>query len=220
MPRQHRRRYAAAIPVGLPADGFTSASELTGPDHRARSRTALRPTSARFEPVHRLRGFTPPVPRVHLSASLAGPGPSGSARPSRRCQDCFPPSPASPGSDCPQLPRSAATDRGQGPSIPARICGASWRTKPSMYSNSSRSASLPRSVRTAGPASGCAGRSGLVARDGVAGRDRRPGAGALAEHRAGTVPGARGQRTAAERPSTSSQMSSRTRAKGSPKNNP
>src|ERR1039457_817520 len=36
--------------------------------------------------------------------SLAGPGPSGSAKPSRLCQRCFPPSPASPGSDCAQLP--------------------------------------------------------------------------------------------------------------------
>lgn len=40
---------------------------------------------------------------LHLLASLAEPGPSGSPRPSRHCQGCFPPSPAFPGSDCPQL---------------------------------------------------------------------------------------------------------------------
>ena len=43
------------------------------------------------------------VPHVRLSVSLAGPRPSGSAGPSRRCQGCLPPSPASPGSGCPQL---------------------------------------------------------------------------------------------------------------------
>jgi hypothetical protein len=37
------------------------------------------------------------VPLVHLLVSLAGPAPSGSADASRRCQDRFPPSPASPG---------------------------------------------------------------------------------------------------------------------------
>src|SRR5690349_20607958 len=41
------------------------------------------------------------VPLVHLLVSLAGPAPSGSAGASRRCQGCFPPSPAPPGSDCP-----------------------------------------------------------------------------------------------------------------------
>jgi hypothetical protein len=54
--------------------------------------TAARPRSGRFEPVPELEGFPPPVhSRYTLSASLAGPGPSGSAGPSRRCQGCFPP---------------------------------------------------------------------------------------------------------------------------------
>lgn len=59
--------------------------------------------------IHQIRvGSTltelqPLVPLVHLLVSLAGPVPSGSTRTSRRCQDCFPPSPASPGSGCPQL---------------------------------------------------------------------------------------------------------------------
>jgi hypothetical protein len=43
------------------------------------------------------------VPLVHLLVSLAGPAPSGSANAPRRCQDCSPPSPASPGSGCAQL---------------------------------------------------------------------------------------------------------------------
>ncbi len=37
---------------------------------------------------HLLRGVTTLVPHVHLPVSLAGPGPSGSASPSRRCQGC------------------------------------------------------------------------------------------------------------------------------------
>ncbi len=43
------------------------------------------------------------VPHVHLPVLLAGPEPSGSSDPSRRCRGCLPPSPASPGSGCPQL---------------------------------------------------------------------------------------------------------------------
>ena len=44
-----------------------------------------------------LRGVQPLVPHVRLSVSLAEPGPSDSADPSRRCQGCFPPSPLVPG---------------------------------------------------------------------------------------------------------------------------
>ena len=51
----------------------------------------------------RLRGFVTLVPHVRLSVSLARPRPSGSTDLPRRCQGCFPPSPASPGSGCPQL---------------------------------------------------------------------------------------------------------------------
>ena len=68
-----------------------------------RVRAATQPRSARFELVGLLRGVQPLVPHVHLSVLLAGPGPSGSAGPSRRCQGCCPPSPSSPGSGCPQL---------------------------------------------------------------------------------------------------------------------
>ena len=57
----------------------------------ARSRgtcAATRPRSTRLEPVLPLRGFTALVPHVHLPVLLAGPGPSGSADPSRRCRGC------------------------------------------------------------------------------------------------------------------------------------
>lgn len=40
---------------------------------------------------------------LYLLALLAGPDPSGSPEPFRRCRGCFPPSPAFPGSGCPQL---------------------------------------------------------------------------------------------------------------------
>ena len=49
------------------------------------------------------------VPLVRLLVSLAGPAPSASTGASRPCWGCFPPSPASPGSGCPQLHQPAAT---------------------------------------------------------------------------------------------------------------
>ena len=82
----------------------------------------------------RLRGFQTLVPHVHLPALLAGPGPSGSSRPPRRCQSCFPPSPAPPESGCPQLHRPAATGQRRSPFISTRSHGASWRTFSSMHS--------------------------------------------------------------------------------------
>ena len=70
-----------------------------------------RPTSTRLEPVPRLRGFDHWFTLVHLPVSLAGPGPSGGADPSRRCRGCSHPPLRSPGSGCPQLQRPAATGR-------------------------------------------------------------------------------------------------------------
>ena len=58
------------------------AATAHGGTHRAR------PISARFEPVSRLKDVTTPVPRVLLSATLAGPAPSGSTGTSRLCQGC------------------------------------------------------------------------------------------------------------------------------------
>src|SRR5712672_1238471 len=66
---------------------------------------------------------------LRLLTLLAGPGPSGSTGPSRRCRGCSPPSPAIPGSGCLQLHQAAATARRRSPSISARIHSASWRTQ-------------------------------------------------------------------------------------------
>src|SRR5206468_9634615 len=66
---------------------------------------------------------------VYRLISLAGPGPSGSTRPSRLCQRCFPPSPASPGSDCaPLLPgRCDGPARRSSTSFGSQRLTAHWR---------------------------------------------------------------------------------------------
>ena len=60
---------------------------------------------------HRYGASTTDSLALRLLTLLAGPGPSGSADPSRRCRGCFPPSPAIPGSGCLQLHRASATAR-------------------------------------------------------------------------------------------------------------
>ena len=68
-----------------------------------------------------IEGVRPLVPAyVHLPVLLAGPGPSGSTDPSRRCRGCLPPSPAFPGPGCPQLQRAAATAQRRSPFTPSR----------------------------------------------------------------------------------------------------
>jgi hypothetical protein len=124
MPLRHRHGYAAGIHRGL----LTVDIPRPRSSPLARVRTATQPTSVRLELVDLLRGFMTLVPHVHLPVSLAGPGPSDGAGPSRRCRGCLPPSPAPPGSDCPQLHQAAATTRGRCPPITARSHGASWRT--------------------------------------------------------------------------------------------
>jgi hypothetical protein len=103
-----RHRYAADLPHGLP--GLIKESSRKVPAEGPSGRThRARPVSTRFEPVHVIKDLMTPVPRVLLSATLAGPAPSGSTGTSRLCQGCFPPSPAPPGSGCPQLHRPATT---------------------------------------------------------------------------------------------------------------
>lgn len=110
MPLRHRHGYAADLHRGLPTSDTKPAKEFpTRQDGQVR--TAIQPTSTGFELAALLRGFTPLIPHVHLLVSLAEPVPSGSPDPSRRCRGCLPPSPASPGSGCPQLHRPAATGR-------------------------------------------------------------------------------------------------------------
>src|SRR5262249_57595678 len=81
------------------------AARRYGGTHRAR------PLSTRFEPVYGLKDVTTPVPRVLLSATLAGPAPSGSTECVPALSGLLPPSPAPPGSGCPQLHHPAATGR-------------------------------------------------------------------------------------------------------------
>ncbi len=97
---QHRHAYAAVLHRGLP----------TGRPGRLWSRPAAR------QAVHCTPGPHPPglsrchgygaLPLVPLACPLiplAGPGPSGSTRPSRLCQRCFRPSWRLPRPDCAQL---------------------------------------------------------------------------------------------------------------------
>ena len=107
-PRLRRR------PSPRPSGPATSPSPEVPRRHQRRAvRAATQPRSARFELVALLRGFQPLVPHVRLSVSLAEPGPSGSTDPPRRCRGVLPPSPASPGSGCPQL----LPDRCDGPAV-------------------------------------------------------------------------------------------------------
>ncbi len=95
-----------------------------------RARTALRPRSTRFEPAHPLEGVPPLVSAfVHQPVSLAGPGPSGGAEPSRRCQGCSHPARCLPGQAA--LSFSDLLRQAEGGSFhPTRLYGASWRTEP------------------------------------------------------------------------------------------
>jgi hypothetical protein len=99
---RHRHGYAAGFHRGLPASDLKPAREFPA-RHEERVRTAIQPISTGLELAGNLRSVTALVPLVHLPVSLAGPGPSGSAGPSRRCRGCLPSFPAFPGSDCPQL---------------------------------------------------------------------------------------------------------------------
>jgi hypothetical protein len=111
-----------------------------------RVRAAIQPLSTGFELAdYRLRGVMPLVPRVHLPVLLAGPAPSGRPGASRRCRGCLPPSPASPGSGCPQLPHAAATTSGRRSLTPTRFRSASWRSASAAHS--------PIAVRDRAPAS-------------------------------------------------------------------
>jgi hypothetical protein len=140
MPLRYRHDYAADLHRGLPAGDLKPAQEFPARDE-GQVRTAIQPISTGFELAGNLRGVTALVPLVHLPVSLAGPGPSGSAGPSRRCRGCLPASPAFPGSACPQLRYAAATAQRRSPSTSARLHGASWRSRsPSQCPGTARSA--------------------------------------------------------------------------------
>ena len=65
---------------------------------------------------------------LRLLNSLDGPASSGRADTSRRCRGCFPPSPAFPGSGCPQLHQAAATACWRSRFTSTWSSGASWQT--------------------------------------------------------------------------------------------
>ncbi len=139
-PRSLRNRSAGEVPSSAPAASprVRRSPSSWPPDQRGHPTsesptsgwacTAPRPTSARLEPVSPLRGFDALVPLVHLPALLAGPGPSGSADPSRRCRGCSHLSLRLQGSAAPSFNRPATTSRWRDHHIPARLCSASWRT--------------------------------------------------------------------------------------------
>jgi hypothetical protein len=113
---QLRRR-----PSPWPPRPALSAGHRVSSPHSRPPCTAPRPRSARFRAGSSLTGRQHWFLSVHLLVSLAGPAPSGSTGTSRRCQGCFPPSPASPGSGCPQLHPAAATTRSRRSFTPARL---------------------------------------------------------------------------------------------------
>ena len=88
IPRQPRHGYAADLPRGLLAGHLNRrpSRPLTLLEGRA---LLPGPDPPDFEPVSLLRGFHHWfLQYVHLPVLLAGPGPSGSADPSRRCRGC------------------------------------------------------------------------------------------------------------------------------------
>jgi hypothetical protein len=76
-----------------------------------------------------LEGVLPLVPAlVHLPVLLCRARAVWQYRPVPSLSGLLPPSPAVPGSGCPQLQRVATTTRRRGPFIPSRSNSASWRT--------------------------------------------------------------------------------------------
>jgi hypothetical protein len=98
-----------------------------------------RPRSARFEPVSFLKDPITPVPRVLLSATLAGPAPSGSTGTPRLCQGCSRPPRHHPAQAAPSFTALPRQDGGEGLSPPleqtaphdaGRHTATRWRWRP------------------------------------------------------------------------------------------
>jgi hypothetical protein len=150
IPLRPRHAYAADLHRGLPGRRHKPAKKF--PTHRVGARRIpahIRQVGAGGVP---LRGVRTLVPHVHLPVLLAGPGPSGSTGPSRRCRGCCPPSPAPPGSGCPQLHRAAATTRQTRSLTSSRSDGASWRSRSATHNWLGLLAEKSRSTRSAGRA--------------------------------------------------------------------
>jgi hypothetical protein len=128
LPRQHRHGYAADLHRGLPtelAPGFGVDRRHPSDNGHALHPGPDPPGSSRHNPYG---ASTTGSLALHLLISLDGPAPSGSSGTSRRCRGRLPPSPAFPGSGCPQLHQAAATAQRSGSLTPTRLTGASWRT--------------------------------------------------------------------------------------------
>jgi hypothetical protein len=105
---QLRHEYAVDLPHGLPAGNGKPTQEF--PAHIA---DGCAPRPAQIRQVRagvQMEGRKTPVPRVLLSVTLTGPAPSGSTGHVPALSGLLPPSPAPPGSGCPQL-HSLATTR-------------------------------------------------------------------------------------------------------------
>ena len=139
MPLRPRHAYAADIQRGLRGSDLFPPQEF--PAQLLRVRVAAQPRSTRFELEGGLRSLQTLVSHVHLFVSLAGPGPSGSAGPSRRCQGCSRLLLRLQGQAALSFNRAAATSRRRCPFITARSNSASWRTRsPSQCPGTARSA--------------------------------------------------------------------------------
>jgi hypothetical protein len=112
------------------APGTTTAPRPFPPVVRRSSALPPRPTIHQVRAGLLLEGVPPLVSAlVQLSVSLAGPGPSGGAGPSRRCQGCSRPSPRLRGQAA--FSFSGLLRQATGGSLhPTRSRGASWRTHP------------------------------------------------------------------------------------------
>jgi hypothetical protein len=127
IPPRHRHDYPAALRRGLPGQLEQTTREFPVPPAAGRVRAATSPDLPDSSWRH-LRRLHAPVPLVYLFVLLAGPAPSGSADTSRLRRGRLPPSPASPGSGCPQLHRPAATGQRRRSPTSTRSIGASRRT--------------------------------------------------------------------------------------------
>jgi hypothetical protein len=146
MPLQHHHDYAADLHRGLPT------SDIDQPRSSPRQDVDARCYPAQICQIRTgglpLRSFQTLVSHVHLPITLTGPKPSGSTSPSRRCRGCYPPSPVSPGSGCPQ-PRVARCDEPQAVSFHHRtIQSASWRSISAIHRTFGASRRNCRSTRS------------------------------------------------------------------------
>ena len=112
---------------------------------RRQVRTANQPKSTGLELARSSRGVTTPVPRVYLPVSLTGPGPSGSAGPTRLRRGCSHPPRRSPdqaaASFTPPL-RRRGTEGLPPPSDPAAPRGAHKHDASSLRSTTARGSPL------------------------------------------------------------------------------